>query len=381
MKILNLHTAPNGLFSKFGNPNGGLEKGLYDFHVLLVDFGVDVNTVCSPNDWCASEVGFLPINPKSDWRVHWKHYCSCLHSLIKKEKPEVIIVHGTNKLLKVFNEWEIPVLFLDHQGHGSINWLYHFDFYTNVVPKNRSFGGKIYGVSELSNSLKEGEISKQKIDENFMFDGALKYLYITKEIESYSVSGHNFNAVTIGNPEGYKQPHKIDFLRKKGFVSDYSLITQKPEIPKAKINKYWEKYIESNLEISSRTKCNISRKETFDILNKSMIYASTSPYESAGLTTLEAFSMGVPAILWANKEQHASTMFAPDGKGWIWEYISSTNLNEFVEQSKTVDRNKIRDYVFEINNKKVIFEKVINELETCFENKTKYESTTLEDFF
>jgi hypothetical protein len=381
MKILNLHTCPNGLFSKYKNPNGGLEKVVYDLHLLMREFGVDITSVCSPTDWCSNEAGFKPINPASDWRSNWKQYCSSLYALIESDKPDVIIVHGTNKLLKVFNDWEMPVLFIDHQGHGSINLLYHLDFYTKIVPKNRSFGGKIFGVSDLSNILKEEEISKQKIDHNFKFDGYLKFQYITSELELYRVSEHDFKAVTIGNPEGYKQPHKIDYLRKKKYVSDYTLITQKPENPKNKIIKYWDKNIASNEEILTRTKCNISRKDTFDILNTSMLYASTSPYESAGITTFEAFSMGVPAVLWANKERHASVMFAPEGRGWVWEYVTTDNLVDFIEYTKTANRYKIREYTYEVNNKKIVFDELILKLENYVSLKSKTKSTTLEDFF
>lgn len=383
MKILNLHTCPNGLFSKFKNPNGGLEKVVYDFHILMQEFGVDIISVCSPSDWCVEVSGFIPINPNSsvEWSNNWKPYCNALYTMIERERPDVIIVHGTNKLLKVFNGWNIPVLFIDHQGHGSINLLYHLDFYTKIVPENRSYGGKIFGVSDLSNILKEEEISKQKIDNNFKFDGFLKFQYITEELEKYSTHKHNSKAVTIGNPEGYKQPHKIDFLRKKGFVENYTLITQKPENPKDKIVKYWDRYIASSEEILSRTKCNISRTDTFDILNQSMVYASTSPFESAGITTFESFSMGVPAILWANKEKHASVMFAPEGRGWVWEYITSDSLPDFVGYTTVADRNKIRDYTYEVNKKEIVFNDILDKLEQYIKTSSVKSNFSLEEFF
>ena len=90
MKILNLHTCPNGLFSKFKNPNGGLEKVVYDFHILMQEFGVDIISVCSPSDWCVEVSGFIPINPNSsvEWSNNWKPYCNALYTMIERERPD-----------------------------------------------------------------------------------------------------------------------------------------------------------------------------------------------------------------------------------------------------------------------------------------------------
>lgn len=54
MKVLNLHTAPFGLYSGT-RPNGGLEKVVIDLHNLLRLFGDECFTVCSNNDYCAVE--------------------------------------------------------------------------------------------------------------------------------------------------------------------------------------------------------------------------------------------------------------------------------------------------------------------------------------
>ena len=372
MKILNLHTCPNGLFSPEKNPRGGLEKVVFDLHVLLQRQNIEIISVCSPDDWCANLPGFYPINlfGKEVWRSKWKEYKTTLYNFIQEQKPDVIIVHGTNKLLKVFNEWEIPVIFIDHQGHGSINLLYHLDFYTQVVPANRKLGGIIVGVSEVSNQMKEEEIKLQKIQDNFLFDDYYIFQYITDELRSYPVSPHNNKAITIGLSEGYKSPHRIDILRRKKWIDDYDLITLRPENAKDKIKNYWEKNIEKRPEILSRTRVNVPRHKTMEMLNQAMVYASTSNFESAGITTFEAFSMGVPAIIWDDANRHASTMFAPDGRGWIWEFMSSNEIEDFVSYIPTANRNNIREYVFSVNNPEVVAKSLIYKISNYL-NKTK----------
>lgn len=385
MKILNLHTCPNGLFSPEKNPRGGLEKVVFDLHVLLQGQGIDIISVCSPSDWCASTPGFYPINlfGREVWRSKWKDYKATLQNFIQKEKPDVIIVHGTNKLLRVFNEWEMPVIFIDHQGHGSINLLYHLDFYTKIVPENRKYGGIIVGVSEVSNRMKEEEIKLQKIQDNFLFDDYFIFQYITDELKSYSVSNHNKKAITIGLSEGYKAPHKIDLLRRKKWVQDYNLITLRPENAKDKIQKYWEKNIECKPEILSRTRVNVPRNETMRMLNEAMVYASTCNFESAGITTFEALSMGVPAIIWDDNGRHASTMFAPEGRGWAWQFISDDNIQSFVDYLPNARREDIKNYVFSVNNPDVVAKSLIYKISKFLETtKINYNtSTDLTKFF
>lgn len=385
MKILNLHTCPNGLFSPEKNPRGGLEKVVFDLHILLQRQNIDIISVCSPNDWCASMPGFYPINlfGRENWRTKWKEYKVALYNFIQKEKPDVIIVHGTNKLLRVFNEWEMPVIFVDHQGHGSINLLYHLDFYTQIVPDNRSFGGIIIGVSEVSNKMKEEEIKLQKIQDNFVFDDYYIFQYITDELKGYPVSPHNKKAITIGLSEGYKSPHKIDILRRKKWVEDYDLVTLRPENAKDKIKNYWEKNIESKPEILSRTRVNVPRDKTMQMLNQAMVYASTSSFESAGITTFEAFCMGVPAVIWDDNGRHASTMFAPDGQGWVWEFMSSEHIKDFVDYLPMANRENIKDYAYSVNNPDSVAKSLIYKIsEFLNRSKINYGSVSdLSNFF
>lgn len=382
MKILNLHTSPNGIFSKQNTPNGGLEKVIYDLHMLMETNGVDIISVCSPTDWCSSLENFKPINPSTSevWRKNWKMFVSSLYALIENETPDLIIVHGTNKLLRIFNTWKMPVLFVDHQSEASINLLYHKDFYSKLVTENRKYGGKIFGVSAKSNMKKEKEIAKQKIASDFLFDGFIKFQYITDELERYSVSTHNGKAVTIGNAENIKNPHRIEQLRKKGLITDYNLITKLREDPKEKDLKYWEDNIHSKEEVLKRTLFNIDRKQTLDVLNESMLYVSTCAVESAGISTFEAVSMGVPTILWGKEDMHSSEMFAPLGKGWVWEYQTSEDIGKFIEYSKTADRKKIMDYVHKVNNKSSVFDDMIVKMQLVVDAKIPQETNPLYTF-
>lgn len=382
MKILNLHTCPNGLFTSERNSRGGLEKVVYDLHTLMLENGVEIHSVCSPNDISSMKQtkNFHPINysETSEWRgKNWELYKSKLWNLIEQIEPTMVIVHGTNKLLKVFNEWKLPVMFIDHQGHGSINKLYHYDFYNKVVPENRIYGGLIFGVSEISTKIKEDEIKKQKISDNFQFDGDIIFQYVTDELASYKTYNNpSHTPITIGIPEPYKQIHKIESVRKKGIINDYTIITIKPDKPKQKIIDYLEKNIENNPEINKRILYNITREETMKRLSCSSLYVSTSPYESAGITAFEAMSFGVPVLFAFKNGSFASTMYNLTGEGYSWHKIDSSTI----QRLPYIDREYIKDSVRNRFSKKNVFEDMINIFE-FYNRHTPFELKNGLDYF
>lgn len=370
MKILNLHTAPAGLFSPVGNPTGGLEKVVIDLHNLFREFGHDIQTICRPEDAKNLGVGSLVVcDCGADIRGNrWNAFVDHLVSIANEIKPDVILIHGTNKLLNGFNKHNIPVLFVDHQPYNSINLMYHEGFFGKSVPLNRGFGGVCVGVSEISNIDKEHAVVKQKICEYFKFDGVLRFQYITDELKSVAFqSKGNGKGITIGIPDPIKRIHAINKVRKLGVFDDYTIITQLNKIPKPKFLEYLEKNVYNKPEIKSRVLVNVSREQTLNTLAESMVYYSTCPSESSGITAFEALSLGVPVIFADNKYvsgKHASTEHLPGGEGWAWCYESKITPDFISLLTKEENRERVRKAMFELNSK----ERVLNELLAKFKS-------------
>lgn len=326
MNVLNIHSYPFGLFSKNRSFNGGGEKVAYDTHEILKNH-INIKTFSS--EWDNLGNGYLPILPHQGleyWKENSKSIKRLIISTIQKEKPDVIINHGSDKLLKLTNSLGIPSLFIDHRSN-EIHKLYHESFFTKDAFQNYDIGGKIYTVSDFSRKIKEETIEKFW-GNGFKYNGFINFQYMNTELQYEEVEKEK-RIITIGRCDGTKSPHRIEKLSSK-LKLPYTVITALPDVPKKDTQEYWDKYFDGK-DILDNTLLNIDRKRTVDELKKSKIYYSTSSIESAGITAFESFSQGIPVILYAPKEIHASTMYMENRKGFAWEYYTGKNI-EVVEE-------------------------------------------------
>ena len=324
MKVLNVHSSPFGIFSKTGSYMGGLEKVVFDTHNLLKST-FELKSFCSVSDNLEGD-GWMPILPSEGlgyWVKNRKQLYRDITLAIKAEAPDVIINHGSEKILKLSNLLGIPSLFIDHRAN-QLHKLYHEGFFTNLGFKTQELGGKVYTVSEFSKNCKELEIRKLW-NSDFKFDGWVNFQYV-ESIEPL-IDIPNKKCITIGRPENNKSPHRIETLRKK-FGIEYDLVTSLPDNPKTDTEKYFTTKLQSNQNIVNRMSLNVSRENTLELLKNSSLYYSTSPIESAGITAFESLSYGIPVLLHSPSGKHASTMYIPDGKGVAWEYFTTKNMDE-----------------------------------------------------
>jgi hypothetical protein len=387
MKILNLHICKNGLMNG-SLPNGGMERAILDLHYLLKDHS-EIKTVCSSNENLGE--GFLPINfnNSTEWRsrINWSAYCATIKQEIADFVPDLIILHGANRLLKVMNDWGIPVLFYDHQQSISINKMYHESFYPDIVDKNRELGGLIYSVSKYSCKTKAKAIVDQKIMDSFEFDGWTQLQYVTEELQAVQFNEiPSEKGITIGRSDADKNPQKIEVLRKKGLISDYYLLTMFPFEVRDKTVDFFNEKIKNNVEIFKRTHLDLNRKDTLELLAKSKVYVSTSPTESAGITAIEAFSLGIPVIFITTEEDHASTMFLPTGKGKFWIFFDGKNVDEvknFLSECQNV-RKEIYNQTRLLNSAEIISNTILNQYGMISANMKipqMQKAATFDDFF
>lgn len=377
MKVLNLHTCPNGLFTG-SRPNGGLEMVVLDLHSLLRSVSVDCRTICSMTDYCAGWMRHLPINPNTadDWKKEWAVWSAKILRMIEDEKPDVIMVHGSGKLLRMLNKHGHPVFYVDHQGYPSVNKLYHEDYYTNTYERNRDLGGVFYGVGVNGNEQKELKIREQGISDTFKFDGAMIFQYVSDELLSRDyIPEHNHKAITIGRAENDKAPHKIDQLRRKKVINDYTLITMLPGNKKKQV-EYWTKNIECRPEILQRTLVGLSRGETLDRLQQSMVYASTMSGEWTGISTFEAGCLGVPFIMWEpphGKESPADPRYKYRYE--FWTYHNDENLAGFVQHAGDyLVRKRLQEFMRDTYSKNKIANAMVRQLAAYVEQKKPVKS-------
>lgn len=355
MKVLNVHSSPFGIFSKTGSFMGGIEKVVLDTHNLLRST-FDIKSFCSVSDNLEGDewIPILPSEGLEYWTKNKKQLYQDITQKIKSESPDVIINHGSEKILKLSNSLGIPSLFIDHRAN-QLHKLYHEGFFTNLAFKTQEIGGKVYAVSNYSKNCKELEI-KKLWDSEFKFDGWINFQYV-ESVDSL-IETPNKKCVTIGRPEDNKSPHRIETFRKK-FNIEYNLVTSIPDNPKKDTKKYFTERLESNQNIVDRMHLNISREKTLEILKQSSLYYSTSAIESAGITAFESFSYGVPVILHAPTGIHASTMYMPNGKGTAWEYYTTKNIDEiraFIDKCINYtydDRLSIQNELVKNNSKEV----------------------------
>lgn len=318
MKILQLHTNKHGLVSESGYPKGGLEKVIVDVADTLHDFGIDNFVNDTPDsryvDTCSDQNRV--ISHSLDQKSYNRYFKKIILTWIESNKPDHIIVHGSNKLLRFLTENGIACLFVDHQMYTSINKLYHDDLFNAVVPQARSIGSLIYTVSAASKNDKEEKINGQGwyMNGTFEFDGWLKFQHSTNELMEYGVSPGNGRMITIGRAAGDKAPHHL-IKYSAGTPADIFIMYDPGDDKSLRYRD--EKILKKktpNIEVHENAK----RSDILRALNNSSIYYSTSPGESAGITAFEALSMGVPVVLNEKQDRkHASRMFMPEGTPYI----------------------------------------------------------------
>jgi glycosyltransferase involved in cell wall biosynthesis len=248
---------------------------------------------------------------------------------IKKHKPDFII---TNDIDGVFLEAQIhaniPTIFIMHEPLcGDIRYL---SLYQNLHHfLNR--GGHVYFVSENQFNFFNMHIKRVTGSHLKKINGFVNSAFCDGT-EDVSLN-MQFDVCTIRRTDKMKDPfivhRKLENTKLKTCV-----MTTKDNFQS---NPLQIKYYNENLKWSEPnfTFRGLTHSETMKNLASSKVFISTMTTESFGITTLEALSIGVPVILFADKSMKHSSEIIPADKSHyriVHKSITSSDLLKTVSE-------------------------------------------------
>ena len=172
MKVLQLIATKSGIRASSGSPNGGLESVILNLHEAFQNAGWDSHY--SDNVGSNSEASIRYDLEKYNYEM----YANTVRSWVEREKPDLVIAHGTNALLKYLTERGIRVLFVEHSMAISINLNSYGALFGYIAPNARTIGSKIITVSPITMTTKKKAIAEFGVD--FEFDGWCRFQFPTK---------------------------------------------------------------------------------------------------------------------------------------------------------------------------------------------------------
>jgi len=338
----------NDHLGKFSKTNfvGGIEK----FCVQIMETYDDVHIININNKE----------NPKDNTEK--------IKNFAREKNADIIISnwHQASFVGSSITDSEIPIMFLYHS-------LPSFGSFIKTALNLKKHNHSCFFVSEYQHNI-VNELGKRFKEDYLDADGFINSSYVIgdkpklKEIE--------YDCITIGRCE---PTEKKPFLLKEYLKdTDYKsmVITTNP------INEKEKKYIENNSNWDN-VLMGIKHSEAMEHLSKSMTYFSTMPFETWGITALEALSHGVPIILNSKKMKHSSESIPASNKHYkkiLWDKkVGSEQLISAIESFRNIDRKEIQDMTWDKHNHtewKNNFSNCIDKTLDNFKKNNKFEKFT-----
>jgi len=336
-KVLQLIATKNGIRAASGSPNGGLEAVILNLHEAFQNAGWESHYSDSVGSKSEASIRYDLENS------NYTAYANTVREWVASKKPDLVIAHGTNALLKYLTDLGIRVLFIEHSMAISINLNSYGALFRDVAPKARSIGSKIITVSPITMETKKEAIAEFGVD--FEFDGWCRFQFPTKELLSKPIEKSDGYCITIARCEEKKALMRMtNHCIRNNF--DWRLVTSTP-------NSASEEFFAKWLSRYDQTRIykNIPREQTLSILARGAILGSSSPFESAGVTAFEGLMFGLPLILNeppSHDNIHASRMFLPDDE-FITTLRGDQKKTEQLMHLSIKERKNLRDLVIAHN--------------------------------
>jgi hypothetical protein len=337
VKILQLIATKSGIRASSGSPNGGLESVILNLHEAFQNAGWDSHYSDSVGSNSDASIRY------DLEKYNYEMYANTVRSWVEREKPDLVIAHGTNTLLKYLTERGIRVLFVEHSMATSINLNSYGALFGYVAPNARTIGSKIITVSPITMTTKKKAIAEFGVD--FEFDGWCRFQFPTKELLSRPIEKSEGYCVTIARCEEKKALMRMtNHCIKNNF--DWRLVTSLPTQASEEFFAKWlSKYDQT------RISKNIPREQTLDILTRGAILGSSSPFESAGVTAFEGLMFGLPLLLNeppSHDNIHASRMFLPNDD-FVSTLRGDQKKTEKLMNLSLSERKNLRDLTISYN--------------------------------
>jgi len=134
VKILQLIATKSGIRASSGSPNGGLESVILNLHEAFQNAGWDSHYSDSVGSNSDASIRY------DLEKYNYEMYANTVRSWVEREKPDLVIAHGTNALLKYLTERGIRVLFVEHSMAISINLNSYGALFGYIAPNARTIG-------------------------------------------------------------------------------------------------------------------------------------------------------------------------------------------------------------------------------------------------
>ncbi len=265
-----------------------------------------------------------------------KHNTDKIKMFAKEKNADIIISnwHQASFVGSSITDSEIPIMFVYHA-------LPSFNSMLNNVYNLKRMNHSCFFVSEYQLSI-INEMAKRFKTDKIEADGFINSSFVRGD--KPKLNDIEYDCITIGRCE---PTEKKPFLLKEYLKdTDYKsmLITTHPRSDKER------KYIDKNSDWDN-VLMGIEHSKAMEHLSKSMTYFSTMPFETWGITALEALSHGVPIILNAKKMKHSSESIPASKRHYkniLWDKkVGSEQLISAIESFRNMDRKEIQDMTWD----------------------------------
>lgn len=236
--------------------------------------------------------------------------------------PDIMICNynSTSLTKRVWEYTKIPILWINHNNCGGFSTPQLLDYMREFMKRQPYLAF----VSQF-------QIETYKNRAKFDFGSPLVINPCFARANVKPATEFNQDAITVSRMDKIKDP----FWLSRVYNGPYKIFTTSSTLHgdySQKFNNY-HKHLHYDY----------SHAAIMDELRKSKVYVSTCPSESWGIGALEALERGVPLILRANKESHASKEISPNPEFYrlVKNKISSDEMQQHIDDLCKLDRQQI----------------------------------------
>lgn len=248
--------------------------------------------------------------------------------------PDIVITNEVDYSCSgFFQEFNLPLISIIHEARSiDVRMVDLGKKLDNILSKR----GHIYFMSPIQLESYESLFNRTHKIDTSKFKGFLNSSYCSDNLGP-SDDEILYDACTVGRSEKLKDPFFVHRKLDNG-ITRTLVMTGNSEDDYGKSNEHWD--------YPNDTRYNLTHKETMNLLSSSHCFISTCPYESWGITAMEALGCGVPVILTTDKTgNHASERIAASDRHYIKlqknspreDYVAAINKFKELSYNERVD--------------------------------------------
>lgn len=288
--------------------------------------------------------GIIPLEI-SEEDIAERRVKSLMLNALREHQPDLVISNypEANYSLLPLRQG-IPTITIIHEYlMGDIR----FHSFVRYIQDIKKLGGKVYFVSELQKQFfdkKTNQILGHSLGD---FSGYLNPAFcVGDEMPAKDIVYH---ATTVGRFDSYKDPFWLHSkLDSTDTSSDIVSCVSTGKLTVLKNNEFAQKYVEKHSDkwqYPRVTFFGLPHSESMSLIAQSGCFVSTMHFESFGITALEALARGIPLVLCAKDNVHASESIAADKSHYRLINRKTTTGEDLVELIRELNTISYEDRV------------------------------------